>query len=59
MTLRSTYQSALDRYRNDSKAANLLAADHELPAGVTAAEWSAWFNIAHILLNLDETITKN
>jgi uncharacterized protein DUF1553/uncharacterized protein DUF1549 len=29
------------------------------PTALSTAEWSAWFNIAHILLNLDETITKN
>ena len=26
---------------------------------VPAADWSAWFSVAQVLLNLDETITKN
>jgi hypothetical protein len=59
MTLRSAYQAALDRYRDDSKTARVLTKKRQLPSGVSPAEWAAWFNIAHILLNLDETITKN
>ena len=35
------------------------SASATLPAGVAAADWAAWFNVAHVLLNLDETITKN
>jgi hypothetical protein len=58
-TLRGIYEKALDRYRGDANAAMALAASRDLPPGATAAEWAAWFNLAHILLNLDETITKN
>jgi hypothetical protein len=58
-TLRSTYDTALVRYQKHANVANMLAGDRELPAGVGATDWAAWFNIAHILLNLDETITKN
>ncbi len=30
----------------------------ELPANVTPVEWGAWTTVARVLLNLDETITK-
>ncbi len=59
MTLRITFEAALNRYRDDPKTARNLTKKRQLPAGLSAAEWSAWFNVAHILLNLDETITKN
>jgi hypothetical protein len=58
-TMHSAYQDALNRYRADPKAVRALVAKRELPRGVNAADWGAWFNVAHILLNLDETITKN
>src|SRR5207248_3722583 len=57
--LRSAYEDALNRYRGDAKTVKALVGKHELPAGVNGSDWAAWFNIAHILLNLDETITKN
>ena len=30
----------------------------ELPAGVTPAQWAAWTALSRVLLNLDETITR-
>jgi hypothetical protein len=52
------HASARERHSSD-KAASRIVGKHPLPAGVSAAEWTAWFDIAHVLLNLDETITKN
>jgi hypothetical protein len=57
--LRTIFAAAKDRYAADEAATNKLLGKHELPAEVTADDWAAWFNLAHVLLNLDETITKN
>jgi hypothetical protein len=57
--LRSILDSAAQRYQANAATARRLAGSRELPPGVTPAEWAAWFNVAHVLLNLDETITKN
>ena len=35
------------------------SASASFPPATTAADWAAWFNVAHVLLNLDETITKS
>jgi len=56
--LRSILDQARNRYAADANAAKQVAAKHPLPAGASAAEWAAWFNVTHVLLNLDETITK-
>jgi hypothetical protein len=50
---------ARGRYEADGQAAQSLLGEHSLPTGVAVAEWAAWFNVAHVLLNLDETITRN
>ena len=42
----------------DPKAAKELVGKFELPAGVTAEEFAAWYAVAAALLNLDETISK-
>lgn len=57
--LRTIFDSAQERYASDSKATQALVGDHELPRGVAATDWAAWFNLTHVLLNLDESITKN
>ena len=56
--LRGIFQDARERYASDPQAAKQIAGSRELPDGMTAAEWAAWFNVAHVLLNLDEAITK-
>jgi hypothetical protein len=56
--LRSIFDQAEARYGGDHSASQIVG-NHDLPRGVTPAQWSAWFNVAHVLLNLDETITKN
>jgi hypothetical protein len=57
--LRDAYQAALARYEADSAAVTAVIGKHELPKNISPAHWAAWFNGAQILLNLDETITKN
>jgi len=56
--LRAIFQEAGERYRSDSQAARELIGKRPIPAGATAADWAAWFSVCHVLLNLDETITK-
>ncbi|HEX5102180.1 MAG TPA: PSD1 and planctomycete cytochrome C domain-containing protein [Pirellulaceae bacterium] len=57
--LRKLFDDAQSRYASDPKAAQQLRGKRPLPEGVDSAAWAAWFNVAHVLLNLDETITKN
>jgi len=57
--LRDVCESAGDRYRGDGTALKSVIGKHVLPTGVSAIDWAAWFNVAQVLLNLDETITKN
>lgn len=57
--LRAIFDEARDRYSVDSKAAEQLLGQHERPPDGEPADWAAWFSVAHVLLNLDETITKN
>jgi hypothetical protein len=51
---------ALDRFRGDSKAAERLLGVGASPRdpGMDASELAAWSAVASVLLNLDETITK-
>ncbi len=57
--LRVLLSDAKARYAADDASAQQLLGDHPLPPDVAAAQWAAWFNVAHVLLNLDEAITKN
>jgi hypothetical protein len=59
IAVRGAFDAALARYTADSTAVASAVGKRELPANTTAARWAAWFNISQILLNLDETITKN
>jgi hypothetical protein len=45
-----------ERYVADAAGAKALAGN--LPKGVTAADLAAWTVVANVLLNLDETVTK-
>lgn len=56
--LRQAFQDALGRYQTDKTATDSLVGQQQLPANANPAQWAAWFNLAQILLNLDETITK-
>jgi hypothetical protein len=60
--LEQVYQRELKRYRGDPAAARALwdgftQRNVSLPAG-DLSSWAAWFHVASVLLNLDETITK-
>lgn len=57
--LTAIFTSAQERYRSDAKAASKIVGEHPVSTETSAADWAAWFNVAHVLLNLDETITKN
>jgi hypothetical protein len=47
------------RYAADEPAAAAFVACHSwTTAHLPAAERAAWFEVAHVLLNLDETITR-
>lgn len=61
----SELQTLIDLYQTQWKAFQLrpddcqmLVDQESLPAGVTAAELAAWYNVTTTLLNLHETITK-
>jgi len=56
--LRGIYQQAYERYAADRQARQQLLGKRELPPGCSPADWAAWFEVAQVLLNLDETITK-
>ena len=58
--LRLLYEESLAKYRKDPKAAAALAKGGlpDLPAGSDAAQLAAWTVVANVLLNLDETVTK-
>jgi len=54
------YNDELQRYKTDDKAAvKLSKGDSDKPAaGFKPDETAAWTVVANVLLNLDETITK-
>jgi hypothetical protein len=59
----SVLREMLDRQRRrfaeaGAKPEELLAGQPEMPKGVAAGEAAAWVAVARVLLNLDETITK-
>jgi hypothetical protein len=56
--LEGVYQQAIERYRDDAAGRRRLVAERQLPRKDVASA-AAWFNVAQILLNLDEAITKN
>jgi len=51
------YNLQLDRFRKDSKAAGEVVKGSKCPAW-RAPELAAWTMVSNVLLNLDETITK-
>lgn len=56
--LLAVYERELARFHKDPKSAHTLIGKTALPDGVTAEQLAAWFYVANILMNLDETITK-
>ncbi len=57
--VQSILSGARSRYANDVATASQVLGTHELPRDTTPSEWASWFDVAHVLLNLDEAITKN
>ncbi len=57
-TLRRLYEQQRAASRENVDGARALVKDFELPEGVNAVEFAAWYAITTVLLNLDETITK-
>ena len=51
------YNLQLDRFRKDSKAAGEVIKGSKGPTS-QAPELAAWTMVSNVLLNLDETITK-
>ena len=62
VTLEKVYRQELLEFTANPQMANGLIGNFQPPAALTMPqnknEWAAWFCIANILLNLDETITK-
>lgn len=54
------YQEAIDRFRRDRSAAEELVAVGDAPRdpGIDVTELAGWTTIASVVLNLDETISK-
>jgi hypothetical protein len=57
-TLRRLYEEQLLDARSDPEATQVLVGEFSLPTGATREELAAWYAVATVLLNLDETITK-
>jgi hypothetical protein len=57
-TLKMTFEQARERYAADPKSTRRIVGKREFATATAAADWATWFNIAQVLLNLDETITK-
>jgi mono/diheme cytochrome c family protein len=55
--LLALYQSQEQAARNELRTAE-FAKKFDAPAGLSPAEFSAWYTVAAAILNLDETITK-
>jgi hypothetical protein len=56
--LGALYERALTKYRADPAAARAVLQQPAGGAELDVAQWAAWFQVATVLLNLDETITK-
>ncbi len=58
--LKARYETQLARFQADRDAASKLVnfGSHPRPANLDVAEHAAWTAIANLLLNLDETVTR-
>jgi hypothetical protein len=56
--LLDVYRRELARFQSQPAAAAALFGKGKLPPGLDVQKAAAWFYVANILLNLDETITK-
>lgn len=57
-TLIQLYHDQHHAAQGSPKSANKLAKDVQLPSGVSSTDFSAWYSVATVLMNLHETITK-
>ena len=59
--LHRAFDEQLNKYRNDAGAAAKLLKVGEAPVNETLdkSELAAWTMVSSIILNLDETVTKN
>ncbi len=56
--LEQVYARAFERFQADPAAARAVLGEYRRPSGADEAILAAWFEVATVLLNLDETITK-
>jgi len=58
--LSGLYQKHLQEYTSDTAAAQklLTAGEHPVPKGLNPTELAAWTSVARVILNLNETITR-
>jgi hypothetical protein len=56
--LQGLYDRELKSYSKDEAAASTLVGGKPPPEGVAQREMAAWTVVANVLLNLDETVTK-
>ncbi|WP_152049868.1 PSD1 and planctomycete cytochrome C domain-containing protein [Tautonia marina] len=56
-SLTNVWNTLHDRYSDDPRAAKALLSDPTDPT-IDPAAWAAWLGVANVLLNLDETITR-
>ncbi len=56
--LSETFREELARFEKKPQAAAGLTGGQKLPTDITREQLAAWFSIANILMNLDETISK-
>jgi hypothetical protein len=52
------FEQALAKYQQNPAAARTLVQPGGEARGLDPVQWAAWFQVATVLLNLDETITK-
>ncbi|WP_197443481.1 PSD1 and planctomycete cytochrome C domain-containing protein [Maioricimonas rarisocia] len=57
--LLAVFEGELQRFEKDTAAAEKVVSGNVDGSGVSRPRLAAWFTIANILLNLDETITKS
>ncbi|MEZ6032253.1 MAG: PSD1 and planctomycete cytochrome C domain-containing protein [Planctomycetaceae bacterium] len=58
-TVQSLWTQELERFTADEQQAEKLIAHDRRQTHISIAEQAAWFSVANVLLNLDETITRN
>ena len=61
--IREIYTNEVNRLKDQTGASSKIIGEFQLPSGIERPtdldSWAAWFCVSNVLLNLDETITKN